>query len=242
MHNPNSIAALRSRRLAASSKPFRARGSDIKRCGECLLRQDLCMCRWRPRLQADAKFCLIMHNLEPLKPSNTGRLIGELLPETEAFLWSRTEPDAAMLETIRAAGFTPYLIFPGDYCAPERVCHQPDPASGTRPLFILLDATWQQARKMFRKSPWLDQVPVLELKPERASRYRLRRAYREQHLCTAEVAIELLHLNGDRRAAAGLDAYFEAFTERYMAGRLNRPVDETAAHYQVLSDLGHGDG
>lgn len=237
MPNTHTFASLRARRLAESSRPFKARGSDIKRCPNCQLRVDLCLCALSPTLTAQAKFCLIMHDREPLKPSNTGHLIADVLAETEAFIWSRTEPDEAMLAAVKADGFTPYLIFPGDYCAPERVCQQPDPAVGTRPLFILLDATWQQARRMFRKSPWLDEVPVLELTPQRASRYRLRRAYKEQHLCTAEVAIELLELNGDRAASVGLDAYFEAFNERYMSGRLNQPIDEAAEHYQTLKRL-----
>ena len=45
---------------------------------------------------------------------------------------------------------------------------------GRRPLFILLDGTWADARKAFRKSPFLDRFPVLSLAPERLSRYRLR--------------------------------------------------------------------
>jgi DTW domain-containing protein YfiP len=31
-------------------------------------------------------FCLIMFGAEPLKPSNTGRLIADILPDTQAFL------------------------------------------------------------------------------------------------------------------------------------------------------------
>ncbi len=41
-----------------------------------------------------------------------------------------------------------------------------------RPLFILLDGTWSEARKMFRKSPYLEHLPVLSLAPEQLSRYK----------------------------------------------------------------------
>lgn len=35
------------------------------------------------------------------------------------------------------------------------------------PVFIILDGTWRQARRMFRKSPYLDALPVLPLRTER---------------------------------------------------------------------------
>lgn len=65
--------------------------------------------------------------------------------------------------------------------------------AGKRPLFVLLDATWTEARKMFRKSPYLDALPVLSLTPAQLSRYRLRRSTRGEHLCTAEVAAMCLN-------------------------------------------------
>ena len=94
----------------------------------------------------------------------------------------------------------PYLVFPGEYVAPQRVVEEVRLAPGKRPLFVLLDATWTEARKMFRKSPYLDALPVLSLTPAQLSRYRLRRSTRGEHLCTAEVAAMCLELAGDLRA------------------------------------------
>jgi len=49
---------------------------------------------------------------------------------------------------------------------------------------------------MFRKSPYLNHLPVLSLPPEQLSRYRLRRSTRDDHLCTSEVAALCLALAG----------------------------------------------
>ena len=87
--------------------------------------------------------------------------------------------------------------------------------AGRRPLFVLLDATWSEARKMFRKSPYLDRFPVLSLRPEQVSRYVLRRSRRDDHFCTSEVAALCLELAGDARASALLEAD---------AGRLHAPL------------------
>ena len=58
---------------------------------------------------------------------------------------------------------------------------------------------------MFRKSPYLDALPVISVDLSRVSAYRLREAHADGQYCTAEVAIALLDLAGDT-AAAGAPA------------------------------------
>ena len=110
---------------------------------------------------------------------------------------------------------------------------------GPRPLFVLLDATWPEARKMFRKSPYLDRFPVLSLHSDEASRYRLRRSKRSDHFCTAEVAALCLAQAGDTHAAALLLAWLDVFSERYLLAKHQRPVDlDSAAHPQLRALAG----
>jgi DTW domain-containing protein YfiP len=105
---------------------------------------------------------------------------------------------------------------------------------GKRPLFVLLDATWPEARKMFRKSPYLDALPVLSLQPEQISRYRLRRSTRDDHLCTSEVAALCLALADDTLAAETLEAYLAVFTSHYLNAKQSIPPDlEDAAHQRL---------
>ena len=55
---------------------------------------------------------------------------------------------------------------------------------------------------MFRKSPYLDALPVISVDLSRVSAYRLREAHADGQYCTAEVAIALLDLAGDTRRPA----------------------------------------
>lgn len=96
---------------------------------------------------------------------------------------------------------------------------------GKRPLFILLDATWSEARKMFRKSPYLEHLPVLSLEPEQLSRYKLRRSKRDDHFCTAEVAALCLELAQDPLASEVLDAYLDVFSTHYLAAKYQLVID-----------------
>ena len=94
---------------------------------------------------------------------------------------------------------------------------------GRRPLFVLLDATWSEARKMFRKSPYLERFPVLSLRPDQVSSYVLRRSRRDDHFCTSEVASLCLDLAGDARASRLLDAWLDVFTHHYLQARHQLP-------------------
>ncbi len=172
--------------------------------------------------------CLLMADIEPLKPSNTGWLIADVVTDTFAFAWTRTEVDPALLTLLADPQWQAYVVFPSEFAAPERVVHElPDTASahGRRPLFILLDGTWDEARKMFRKSPYLQHLPVLSLHPEQLSRYQLRRAQSDSHLCTAEVGALCLNLANDTQAAHALNAYFDVFTDHYLKAKQQLPVD-----------------
>ena len=230
----HAVARLRAERLLRSTKPFIARGSRAPRCPGCRVIFSHCLCALRPLLQTHAGVCLLMCDIEPLKPSNTGWLIADVVAETTAFGWSRTAIAPGLLDHLADPQWQPYLVFPGEFVPPSRVVHHVTAAPGKRPLFVLLDATWPEARKMFRKSPYLNHLPILSLQPEVLSRYRLRRSRRDDHLCTSEVAALCLTLAGEHRAADTLDAYLDVFTDHYLSARMSvAPHWDDAAHQRL---------
>ncbi|MHC6226953.1 tRNA-uridine aminocarboxypropyltransferase [Pseudomonas sp. X10] len=230
----HAVARLRAERLARSSKPFVARGSRAERCPGCRVIISHCLCAWRPKVSAESGMCLVMHDTEPLKPTNTGWLIADLITDTSAFGWQRTQVDEKLLALLEQPQWQPYIVFPGEFVAPERVVTEVAREPGKRPLFILLDATWTEARKMFRKSPYLERFPVLSLQPEQMSRYRLRRSKRDDHFCTAEVAAMCLELAGDQQAAQALDAYLDVFSTHYLSAKRHLPLDDQDSAHQRL--------
>ncbi|MDZ7938469.1 MAG: tRNA-uridine aminocarboxypropyltransferase [Rhodoferax sp.] len=252
---PHAVARLRTARLARASKPFRARGgSTLAHCAGCRLILSHCICPHRPAVPAQAGVCLVMADIEMLKPSNTGWLIADVVPDTFAFGWTRTEVDPALLALLADPQWQPYVVFPGEFVDPARVVTQllghtgtplapQSPAEpnhsqpGKRPLFILLDATWPEARKMFRKSPYLDRFPVLSLEPAHISRYQLRRSRRDDHFCTSEVAALCLELAGDASAALALEVWLDVFSHHYLAAKNQRPAELEGEAHQRLRAL-----
>ncbi len=231
----NAVACLRDEREEESTKPYLARGSRAPRCHDCRVIESHCLCAWRPQVHARSAVCLIMTAKEVVKPSNTGWLIADVVQDNFAFIWSRTETNPQLLALLADPQWQPYLVFPGEYVEPERVTHEVQVDSRKRPLFILLDATWTEARKIFRKSPYFDGLPILSLLPEKLSRYRLRRSTRSEHLCTAEVAALCLELAGDGPASSALGAYFDVFSQHYLDAKHQLPLDETTAAHAELA-------
>lgn len=218
MSHPNALLALRQAALARSTKPFRARGSRLQRCEGCLMARETCLCSLREPVAANSGFCFVMFPGEVFKPSNTGRLIADVVADHFAFEWERTRCDPAMAALLDDPSWAPILVFPHAYAEPARHLHAPADLprvrEGARPLFVMLDGTWREARKMFN-SPWFASLPVLGLQPDHPSRYLMRDAARPFQWSTAEVGAAVLRLAGDEAAAASLDRYFTAFCERY---------------------------
>jgi DTW domain-containing protein YfiP len=203
------------------------------------------MCALRPVVPGvNAGVCLVMADIEALKPSNTGWLIADVVADTFAFEWARTVVDPGLIALLADPQWQPYLVFPGEFVAAERVVtevlplmRRPPTTRAKRPLFVLLDATWPEARKMFRKSPYLDKLPVLSLQSEQLSRYKLRRSQRDEHFCTSEVAALCFALAGEAQVADTLEAYLDVFTNHYLKAKQQQPLDLEDAAHQRLNEL-----
>ena len=84
-----------------STRPRLDRGSPRQaRYAGCRLVPSHCLCAWRPLLRANAAVCLVMAEFEPLKPSNTGWLVADVLLAATAYGWSRKAVDPALLDRL----------------------------------------------------------------------------------------------------------------------------------------------
>ena len=239
----HAVHQLYQERLARSTRPFLARGGRVDRCPQCRLAKPFCTCGERPSVASNAAFRLLMYDDEVLKPSNSGRLVADIVPDTFAFIWSRTQPDARLLALLADPLWQPCVVFPASYASPGRTVWHSLPPLGTdkRPLFILIDGSWREACKIFRKSPYLDSLPMLSFSPDSASRYQVRTAAKTEQLATAEVAARVLEMAGEPHNAAILDAWFDLFAYRYQLAvhQINRGHEDALARLrQALAEAG----
>lgn len=197
-------------------------------CDGCLLRSDLCICGLAPSLclttpVQQCHWLLLTHTREVEKLTNTGRLLLNCLPNVALHLWQRKESLQALLQGRRAV-----LLFPSDEGSPTGFSSAEQVMSefggeGEPVLWILLDSTWQQAKKMVRQSPELQALPRLSFSVEEgASRYHLRR--NQQGFSTLEAAAVILEQLSERASSTSLLTYLDTFQQHWEAHRSNRPL------------------
>ena len=237
IHNVHKLAH---QRLADSHKPFNARGGRLIRCHYCMLGKQFCICDHQPLVESSAGFMLVMFDYEMIKPSNTGRLIADVIADTYAYKWSRTEPSQEMIDIINSDCWQPFIIFPEEYVV-ERERVQTGALTltpGKRPLYILLDGSWREAKKMFKKSEWLQGLPVISFDPQTVSQYQIRKAAKDNQLATAEVAALVLAHHGEQQNSQVLACWFDVFRERYLAGtkQLYVGVDAALKRLAILTE------
>lgn len=190
----------------------------IIQCSTCGLSKDHCICSYDIDLSVDVEFWLLTHENEFSRTSNTGRLIENAIATTRTFKWMRTEPPEELIKLIESNVYEIYLIF-SDERENEKARAAVYKPTSKKLVFLILDGTWKEVRKILRKSPYLDRLPILSLNHVPASSYDLRRNKDEGHICTAEVAVELLKLIGNQEESKTLKTYYETFLNNYHASQ-----------------------
>ena len=108
------------------------------------------------------------------------------------------------------------LAWPSD---PTGDGDRPVPSGDLYPYCIIIDATWQEARKIYNRSAYLKHLPRLTVLPSSPSRYTLRRNQTEGGLSTAECVAALLDSCGQSEAANSLLESLNAFQQAWRQGR-----------------------
>jgi DTW domain-containing protein YfiP len=214
----NAVRELRKHQLTLSTREFKARGSLLKRCPECLIGIEKCVCGLIEPTESKFAVLMLMYHAEYFKPSNTGQLICDAVSDNYAFRWQRTELEDKLAQVLEDPTWYPIIVFPHDNVEQERqIHHVPSDTqlAGKRPLLIFLDGTWRQAKKMFIKSPYLSSFPVLQVSGIDKGEYKLRESYHEHHLSTVEVAQAIFHDAGETVISDRLGTLFKTFRDSY---------------------------
>lgn len=154
-------------------------------------------------------FILLTHPRELAKSSNTGQLVLDL-PDIAStrIVWSRTEADPDLLKQIERGGVC--LAWPGgEASGTDAECH----------TCIVIDATWQEARKIYNRSPYLQSLPTVSPQAVRSSSYTLRRNQVEGGLSTAECVAAILDEAGSAAEAKALLQALEKMQAIWRRGR-----------------------
>jgi DTW domain-containing protein YfiP len=151
------------------------------------------------------KIFLLTHQRELDRKTNTGTIaVNNTDGMVERIIWERVNPNSDLVELFN--NNKALLLYPTD-----------DDTSADIEDFdniVVIDSTWQEAQKIYNRSPYLKAAPTAVLSPEYQSAFQLRRNQRAGGLCTIECVIELLRIKGREQLADALASKFNLFNQR----------------------------
>jgi DTW domain-containing protein YfiP len=185
-----------------------AAAGDVTKCPRCLLQQRVCLCAEVPAIATRTRIVIVRHHLERFRSSNSGRLAHLALTNSEIIDHGGSGGPAQLRELEGA-----WLLFPEG--EPLQTVPVPPPRA-----LIVLDATWSQARRMYRKLDVLRGLPLLRLPDEDMPRARLRESPGPGRVSTIEaIARALRMLEGDQVAAPLEELFATAVRRAQSTGR-----------------------
>lgn len=183
------------------------------RCERCRMHGSLCVCALIPRIETRTHVLLVIHRFEDRKPTNTGRLATECLPNSSVLL--RGREDAPTAPFVAAPGSPALLLFPHDDARPLVEY------AGKEQSFTLVvpDGNWRQASRVRNRVPGLRELPCVSLPQGPPSLYRLRSESRETGLSTLEAIARALGILEGPEIRIALERLFLAMVERTLWAR-----------------------
>jgi DTW domain-containing protein YfiP len=146
------------------------------------------------------KIILLTHEREYHRSTNTGSIaLGLANGMVERVLWERTNPDPKLLELLENKEAA--LLYP--------TSESTNAGIADFETLVIIDSTWQEAQKIFNKSPYLKDAPKVSLAITTQSNFARRRNQVDGGFCTIECIIELCKLKKLDELADQLTIAFE---------------------------------
>jgi DTW domain-containing protein len=190
-------------------------------CARCFLKTEWCLCAELPKIQTNTQIIIVRHVTEEWLTSNTARLATLMLSNARILPYGGGEPfDARSLY-----GEGTLLLTPDA---------KPNVPSTPPRRLVLLDGTFRQARRMFKKIPELRDIEQCSLLSSFKRIPGLRRPPRSDGLSTIEAIAQALAQFEQYELAAPLLTSYAEFVRRSNLAR-GRQRQPRQANYMPTS-------
>lgn len=204
--------------------------STKNRCPACMLKSHICVCQKLSDLSLSSSSCafdvvVLMNHREQFRASNTAKIIEKVL-NARIYIDGVDSDLEDLVLLIQERKEAALVLFPSeDATTWSEVEQRMKKISTTKPLIIVLDGTWRQARRLNKKIP--DDIPRVKITPQTLSQFLCRRQTQADRVCTVE-ALALLMTEMEEETAAshleqGLKLVVEGFNMQCFNSSL-RPV------------------
>ncbi|MCC6809117.1 MAG: DTW domain-containing protein [Deltaproteobacteria bacterium] len=199
-------------------------------CYRCRRARAVCLCPALTPITPAARIVFLQHPREARNAIGTVRLAHLQLEGStiiEGVELAASAETMALFERERARSV---VLYPAKNARPAEELR-----AHAGPLTVwVLDGTWNQAKKLWTKNPWLHALPAYTLNPTVPGNYRIRKEPAPHCLATIEAVTQLLDLIADAPGRhQGLLRAFETMVDRQIAftqggnGRVRRKIRKT---------------
>lgn len=186
-------------------------------CEGCGIAKPYCICGKIKNIQIESQVFILTAEREFYRPSSTGRLFGLINKRnTEIIKWERSNPSKKLLEVLEKNRDNVFLVFPME----NNIVSKVQIKEVANPIFIFIDGTWKEASKIYRKSEYLKEIPIVSLEPTYESKFDLRKGVGEENLSTIEAIVEVLKIR-EEKSINDIQWNYELFLQEFRRGLNN---------------------
>lgn len=169
-------------------------------CLTCRKAEVMCYCQDLQPFASQPQFVILLHPKESRKAINTGRMA--FLQLTNALLLTaQSFDDHPVLQTLlQNPQKRCYLLFPGPDALDIADWERTEGTQSHDDVFIILDATWAMARKMYRQSRCLQALPQVMFRPQQPSQFVIRKQPHPDCFSTIETIHHIIEVMGTHPA------------------------------------------
>jgi DTW domain-containing protein len=186
------------------------------RCATCYMRQEKCICELIPKIENKIPLTVIMHFKESYKTTNTARLAGLCLKNSEIILRGLPQQPIQFDQIVKEDEELFFLTL-------NPACETLTPelaASIKKPIRLVVpDGTWSQASRIGKREPALAKARWVQLPPGPPSKYKLRHEHLEEGLSTLEAIARAYGIIESPQIQSQLETIFDIMVERTLETR-----------------------
>ena len=189
-------------------------------CPRCLQPDFSCYCELLKPFAPKPIFVILIHPIEVARRIATGRMAHLCLKNSQLIIGHSYEQNQRVNSLIEDTQNQCVLLYPGPQSKNLSLMTEPEKiemrTSQQQLVIFVIDGTWNTARKTLFHSPNLKQLPRIEFKPDRPSRFKVRKQPRAECYSTIEAIHQTIDLLGtsDQREHDHLLYVFEKMVAR----------------------------
>ena len=191
------------------------------RCLGCRMMPGLCVCHVVPKSDTRSRVVVVMHQVESVRNTNSGRLVPVALRKGEIRLWGlrdREFDDSGLCDPDRRT----LVLFPS---AGAEVLTRNFVVRDTRPVTLVVpDGTWNHARRIPQRIAAIKNAERVRLPFAGESTYQLREESSPDRLATFEAITRAMGILEGPVVQERMETLFRVMVDRllYLSGRKQR--------------------